>query len=77
MLAQAQRMIDPDGNQALSKFADYVFVATVSRPGTRQWWDTFKIGIPDQEYVSRVDKYPRNRIAEWEQIMPWFVQNEE
>ena len=73
MLGQAQRMIDPNGKDELSKFADITFITTISQPGTRQWWDTFKDALPDQDYVSRIDSYPTTGLPDWKQVMPWYI----
>jgi len=73
MLGQTQRMIDPGGNEELSQFADFAFAQTVKQPGARQWWDTFKTGIPDREYVSRIDNFPDELLPKWNQFMPWYV----
>ncbi|MGR8946688.1 MAG: hypothetical protein ACU84Q_01485 [Gammaproteobacteria bacterium] len=73
MLGQAQRLIDPDGNEELSKFADYFVAVTVSQAGVRTWWDTFKGALPDQEYVARIDAYPKVSIPKWEKFLPWFT----
>ncbi|MFT4562408.1 MAG: hypothetical protein ACI9BW_002152 [Gammaproteobacteria bacterium] len=67
-------MIDPEGNEELSKFADFVVGSCISRPGTRVWWDLFKTGLPDQEYVKKMDSYTSDEIVAWEQFMPWFIQ---
>jgi len=72
MLGQAQRMIDPDGDEDLSKFADWAIAATVKQPGVQKWWSTFKGAIPDQEYVSRIDNYPGISDTRWEEYLPWF-----
>jgi hypothetical protein len=74
MPGQAQRMIDPEGNEELSKFADFAVGSCISRPGTRVWWDLFKTGLPDQEYVKKMDSYTSDEIVAWEQFMPWFIQ---
>ena len=74
MLGQAQRMIDPEGNEELSKFADFVIASCISRPGTRVWWDLFKTGLPDQDYVNKIDSYTSDQIVAWEQFMPWFIE---
>ena len=77
MLGQTQRMIDPDGNEELSQFADFAFAQTVKQPGARQWWNTFKGGLPDQEYVLRIDTIPDGQLPKWDQFMPWYTPNRE
>jgi hypothetical protein len=73
MLGQAQRLIDPDGKEELSQFADYIVAVTIKQPGIRAWWDTFKGALPDQEYVLRIDQFPNERVAKWDHYLPWFT----
>ena len=73
MLGQAQRMIDPKGLEPLSQFADYAVSATVNQPGFRQWWNVFKVGMPDKEYTARIDSYPAAQGVRFTEFMPWFT----
>ena len=72
MLGQAQRLIDPEGKEELSQFADYIVAVTVSQPGIQQWWMTFKAALPDKAYVRRIAEYPIPSDAQWENWIPWF-----
>ncbi len=72
MLGQAQRMVDPEGSEALSKLVDYFIAVTVNQPGCRQWWQTFSGLVPDKEYVERIDKYPGAQNVRWKDDLPWF-----
>jgi hypothetical protein len=76
MLGQAQRMIDPEGSEPLSQFADFATGTVIQQPGFKQWWNTFTPGLPDQEYIKRIDNYPASRGFRFEEFMPWFSPDE-
>ena len=72
MLGQAQRLIDPEGSEPLSQFADWANATIVQQPGFRQWWNTFTLRLPDQEYIRRIENYPAAQGARYEDFIPWF-----
>ena len=75
MLGQAQRMVDPEGAEEISKTIDYFIAVTVKQGGFQQWWDTFKKILPDEEYVKRIDDLPAAQGVIWAEAMPWFSQD--
>ena len=77
MLGQAQRMTDPSGKEELTKFADYMVANTINQPGFSQWWAVFKQGIPDQEYIRRIDNFEFSSDRMWDSWIPWLVANAE
>ncbi len=73
MLGQAQRMVDPEGSEPLSKTVDLFIAATVKQGGFQQWWDTFKGLIPDEVYTNRIDNLPAAKDISFAESMPWFI----
>jgi hypothetical protein len=76
MLGQAQRMINPNGNEPLSEFADFATAAVLAQRGFKQWWNIFSPVLPDQEYVKRLENYPISKGFQFEESMPWFIPND-